>query len=356
VRVLALVAIGCFAVGCGTTTTEQRLCVPFDTAIDSTVSLPHIVLVTIDGVRAEDIFAPDARTRLPNLYALIDRGVALGSATSPLRASGPRFVSLPGYREILTGRRGTRACVNNECGPLHEPTLLDELRLRGGLDGSDVVVLGSWPVIDRAAAAAPGALTISVGRHGGATRARLAREPALAAALADGAQARAFPGRGDYRPDAATAALATALLDARQPRVLWIALGDTDEYAHRGDWSRYLAALTAADALLGRIAATAADDTIVLVAADHGRSANFRDHGDSFESGASWLVAAGGPIVPSGIARDGDTHRLADIAPSLRALLRLGRDPSPRAGEPIAALVPSVRIHAEFTQRSISAQ
>jgi hypothetical protein len=341
VRNLIVAGLALVAFGCGTTTTEQRLCAAFETPVDSTVSLPHIVLVTIDGVRAEDIFAADARTRLPNLYRLIDRGVALGAPGSPLRASGPRFVSLPGYREILTGRRGTHACVNNECGPLQEPTLLDELRLRGGLDGDEVVVLSSWPVIDRAAAAAPGAITLSVGRHGGVTRARLEREAAVAATLADGADARAFPGRGDYRPDAATAAVAAALVAARQPRVLWISLGDTDEYAHRGDWPRYLAALSAADALIGRLAAGAADDTIFLATADHGRSANFRDHGDSFESGASWLVAAGGAIAASGIVSDGGSHRLADIAPSLRALLHLGRDASPRAGEPIAALVAS---------------
>jgi hypothetical protein len=344
VRNFIVAGLALVAIGCGTTTTEQRLCAEFETPVDSSVSLPHIMLITIDGVRAEDIFAADARPRLPNLYRLIARGVALGAASSPMRASGPRFVSLPGYREILTGRRGTSACVNNECGPLQEPTLLDELRLRGGLDGSDLVVLSSWPVIHRAAAAAPGAITLSVGRRGGVTRARLGHDPAVAAALAAGADSPAFPGRGDYRPDAATAAVATALLAARQPRVLWISLGDTDEYAHRGDWPRYLAALSAADALIGRLTASAVDDTIFLVAADHGRSANFRDHGDSFESGASWLVAAGGAIAPIGIVSDGSTHHLADIAPSLRALLHLGRDASPRAGEPIGAMVTSARL------------
>jgi hypothetical protein len=353
---IAVAALACHAAGCGTIATEQHACAAFEGPVDSTVTVPHLVLVTIDGVRAQDIFAADARARLPNLYRLVDRGVALGSEASPMRASGPRFVSLPGYREILTGRRGTSACTNNECGALTEPTLLDELRLRAGLDGDDIVVISSWPVIDRAAAAAPAAITLSVGRHGGVTRARLARDPAVRAALDAGARGRSFPGHGDYRPDAATAALATALLASRQPRVLWISLGDTDEYAHRGDVEHYRAALAHADALLGHLAAVTADDTIFIVTADHGRSANFRDHGDSFESSASWLVAAGEGIVPMGIARDGDTHRLADIAPSLRALMHLGRDTSPRAGEPISALVAATPRAAELAQRSVVAQ
>jgi hypothetical protein len=336
----ALVAVSCSAVGCGATASEQHSCAPLPAPRVAPVALPHLLLITIDGVRAQDIFASDGRTRLPNLYRLIDRGVALGSDASPVYASGPRFVSLPGYREILTGRRGTRACVDNECGPLDEPTLLDELRLRGGLDGGDVVVLASWPVIARAAALTPAAITLLVGRHGGVSRSRLSCDPAVAAALAAGRQAGAFPGHGDYRPDAATAALATALVQAGQPRVLWIALGDTDEYAHRGDWQGYLAALAAADALLGRLARLGlADDTLILVTADHGRSANFRDHGDSLESSRSWLIAAGGAIPPVGIVRDGDAHRLADIAPSLRALVHLDHDPSSRAGEPIPAMI-----------------
>src|SRR5262245_1253105 len=64
----------------------------------------RLVLVTLDGVRWQDTFGAHARELLPNLYGrVIDRGVALGAAT-PLSASGPNFVSLPGYRELLSGR------------------------------------------------------------------------------------------------------------------------------------------------------------------------------------------------------------------------------------------------------------
>jgi predicted AlkP superfamily pyrophosphatase or phosphodiesterase len=63
---------------------------------------PSLVLVTIDGVRAGDVF--DHPEALPALHALMARGVGMD-----LVASGPRFVSLPGYREILTGdRKSTR--------------------------------------------------------------------------------------------------------------------------------------------------------------------------------------------------------------------------------------------------------
>ena len=62
-----------------------------------------VVLVTIDGVRAEEAFSPMV---MPRLRELIEtRGAALGlSGFGNVVASGPNFVSLPGYTEIFTGR------------------------------------------------------------------------------------------------------------------------------------------------------------------------------------------------------------------------------------------------------------
>jgi hypothetical protein len=325
--------------GCGPTRNDARLCPTWSTSLvpPVTTSLPSLVLVTIDGARAEEVLG--RADLLPNLHRLVDRGIALGGADAPMIASGPRFVSLPGYREILTGRRGT-TCRDNDCAALDEPTLLDELRLAGGLSSDDVVAIASWEVVDRAVSIAPASLLISAGRHAGATRERLAVSDDARRDLEAGERSSARPGHGDYRPDALTAQLALDVVAARRPRILWVALGDTDEHAHRGSFDGYLAALAAADAFLGRlVAAIDLQTTMVLVTADHGRSANFRDHGDSPESSAVWLVAAGGHIPRVGMARTTTTHRLADIAPTVRALLHLGRDDSPRAGEEIPELL-----------------
>ncbi|MGZ3438782.1 MAG: alkaline phosphatase family protein [Polyangia bacterium] len=332
-RCLALVIV---LSGCGAAVGDARLCLPRPAAPRQTRNAPAIVLVTLDGARAIDVFD---RARLPNLHRLIDRGVALGAAAAPMVASGPRFVSLPGYREIVTGRRGG-GCIDNDCPAIDEPTLLDELRLRDAPDANDVAVVASWEVIARAASIAPASLALSAGRHGGGMRAALAVSDAARADLDRGARASAWPGHGDYRPDALTAALALDVVAARRPRVLWVALGDADEYAHRGDRDGYLAALAAADRFLGRLVdAVGSDDTLLLVTADHGRAANFRDHGDAPESNAVWLVAAGPGIAHTGFPRSSERHGLADIAPTVRALLRLPADDSPRAGRAAAELL-----------------
>ena len=110
--------------GCGPALGDAIACSPRAASLPASPDRPAIVLVTLDGARAADVLDP---ARMPTLHALAERGVALGDAAAPMVASGPRFVSLPGYREILTGRRGA-GCVDNHCPPIDEPTLVDELR------------------------------------------------------------------------------------------------------------------------------------------------------------------------------------------------------------------------------------
>jgi hypothetical protein len=321
----------------------------------------NVVLVTIDGARWQEMFrgvdparahsaglpacavVPSAEL-LPNLHRWFVRGgVAVGASDgAPMLASGPNFVSLPGYREILTGRSGAR-CTSNWCGPIEEPTLLDELRAR---DPSGVAVIASWERIERAAARDPSGIVLSAGRHHGATRDRL-RVSAAASALLDAAVAAgASPGVLDYRADRYTAQLALRYLQAERPRFLFVGLGDTDERAHRNDYAGYLASLRAADAFLGELEATLARlgdygaDTTVLVTADHGRAASFRDHGGwAPESSRVWLFAAGGAVRAQGFAPGDRPTRLADIAPTIRRLLALPDDASPRAGTPLEAIL-----------------
>jgi hypothetical protein len=51
-----------------------------------------------------------------------------------------------------------------------------------------------------------------------------------------------------------------------------------------------------------------------------------------------WLVARGGSIAARGFVHETRERRLSDLAPTIRVLLGLDRDPHPLAGFPIAAL------------------
>jgi phosphopentomutase len=170
----------------------------------------------------------------------------------------------------------------------------------------------------------------------------LRADEATAEQLDRGGRAKAFPGVGDYRPDAITARVALRVLATERPRFLFVGLGDADEYGHRNDYHGYLEAVHASDTFLGDLFATLDQmgargrHTTVLVTADHGRAYDFQDHGGRYpESGRVWLVAAGGPVEGHGLVAASRRHTLSDVAPTVRALLGIGGE-----GEPIREVVP----------------
>jgi len=321
------------------------------------------IVVVLDGARWQDVLlgvdgelARDAgldvraanEPTMPRLQALAKAHGAVfgapGSGTA-LYASGPNFVSLPGYTEILGGRRPT-GCTGNDCPPTTRETLLDAAA-RWSDSPADVALFASWPELVRVAAARPEALVVSAGRTLTQHEGLLRRDAPTADLLDRGERALAWPGDGDYRPDRFTAPLATRYVEAVHPRLLFLSLGDTDEYAHRSDYAGYLQALRFDDDVIADLAAAVdragprGRKTTIYVTADHGRALDFRDHGGKWpESSRVWLFAIGDVAV--GVPRNAlDERRLADVAPTVRAWLGLPEDDALDTGRAIGALLPS---------------
>ena len=332
--------------------------------IDTTV-----VFVTIDGARREEVFggvdralaqshglrpaeALDARALVPNLSALrADSGAAFGASAlgGEIRASGPNFVSLPGYTELFTGR-GPSSCADNSCGAVSEPTLVDDISARFGCLPAAAAVVTSWPDIGRVAATRPDCTTMSSGRHGGFHLERFRATARDAERFDADSRADPFPGHGDFRPDHLTGARALDYLERHEPRFLFVGLGETDEYAHRDDYRGYLAALTEADRWVGALArslgrlAERGRRTALFVTADHGRARGFTEHGAAYpESADVWLVAAGSEIAPRAFSTGERSRRLADLTPTARHLLGLAPDHSERAGTALLEILGDVR-------------
>ncbi len=334
-------------------------------AAASDLGTAAVVLVVLDGVRWQEVFEgvdPEIARRqglgasevvgasalMPTLHeVLIARGVAIGAPGhgAEMRASGPNYVSLPGYTEILTGRTPTE-CRDNACASVTTPTLADELALEQATNprgpSEPAAVIASWESLERAASSGLGDVLVSAGRHAGHGLERLGDGEGERALLAEASRSSAAPGTGDFRPDRFTADIALRYLATRQPRFLFLGLGEPDEYAHQDDYRGYLDSLRAADRTLARLVDTLArmgergKKTSVFVTTDHGRSNAFRDHGGfAPESGRVWLVASGGQVAEKGLVDSREPHRLADIAPTLRALLGLARDGRAGAGRVI---------------------
>lgn len=291
-----------------------------------------VVIVTIDGVRWQEVFHGsdrklstsghvEAASIFRHLHELgKSRGAFVGApGQGTIAASGPNYLSLPGYTELLTGRASR--CLDNGCARTALPSILDEARTAG----AKVAAFASWEKLDLAATSTPGSFVSSCGRAG---------NPAI----------DPWPGFGDYRPDRLTADAALAYYEAEKPDVFFLGLGDPDEFAHRGDYEGYLAALRHADAIVGRLL-TLLDSmgdrgqaTHVVITADHGRSLSFRDHGPMPEAARVWMVAAGPRFGARGPVMSPHPRRLADIAPTLRVVLGLPPDTSERSGAAIEEL------------------
>jgi hypothetical protein len=318
-----------------------------------------VVLVVLDGVRWQEVFGgadralayergmnplawASPRALMPNLQHLLDtRAIALGAPGhgSPISATGPQFISMPGYLEIFAGHPDP-SCESNDCPRPAVRTLVDDVLEESGAD--DVAVVSSWPSIARAASGDPSRLVVSAGRKRVERGDVLRADPATADQLDRGSRAKSFPGEGDYRPDSITARVALRVLAAERPRFLFVGLGDADEYGHRNDYRGYLEAVRASDGFLGEVFATLDQmgargrHTTVLVTADHGRAYDFKDHGGRYpESGRVWLVAAGGDVRGHGLVAASRRHTLSDVAPTVRGLLGIGGE-----GEPIPEVVP----------------
>lgn len=323
-----------------------------------------IVVVTLDGVRWHEVFegvdarlaaehglpasaVVTARQLLPNLYAIIDSdGAALGAPGhgAAISASGPEFLSLPGYAELLTGRSVT-GCANNQCAGIAAHTIIEELS-SGARDRADVAAITSWSEIARVTSRGDCDAAISSGRRGGSGRQLFARDTEGARLLSLAEAAPQGVGDAEFRPDTLTADLAVHHLKTRAPKFLFLGLGEPDEFGHLDDYAGYLAALRRAD---GRIAeidgvlrrlAAHGTRTALFVTADHGRADSFVNHGERYpESARVWLVAAGSAVGARGLVSAPRARRLADLAPTMREIAHLPRDEDRSAGAPLVELL-----------------
>ena len=321
----------------------------------------QVVVVTLDGARYREIFegieprlaaergpisgtVNDPAELMPNLHRLMNDGAALGAPGhgASISASGPQFLSLPGYSEIFTGRRVT-GCADNGCQGTSARTIADELAEQPR--GWKSAVVTSWPDIERVAGRNEH-VAVSAGRHAGATRSRFERADAVGVALRKAEAQAPWPGNGDFRRDRSTAELSLAYLRAEQPDYMFVGLGETDEFAHQGNYAGYLEALREADRYLGELSAELAARaqsgvrTALFVTADHGRAAAFKDHGQAFpESARVWLVASGRAIAARGLVASPLERHLADITPTVRVLFGLPADRGESAGFPLWELL-----------------
>lgn len=137
---------------------------------------------------------------------------------------------------------------------------------------------------------------------------------------------------GAERLDAATFNIAFEYMKINKPRLLFIGLGDTDEFAHAGRYDYYLDAAQHADEWIGQlwnyIQSTPgyADKTTLIITTDHGRGSaaggNWQHHGSDIPgSDQMWMMLAGPTVKPQGENKEEQQVYQGQLAATIAALL-----------------------------------
>jgi hypothetical protein len=241
----------------------------------------NVVVITLDGFRWQEMFTgasreyfkrengepgaaekrfwrPTAEERrsalLPFIWSVVAaRGQIFGdpSQQSLSHVTNGLWFSYPGYSEMFSGSADPRI-DSNEKKPNPNVTVLEWLNTRPGFRGR-VAAFGAWDVlpsilnVDRSGISVGSGFDLVQGEKNDRGRAinQLASD---------------LPALWGYGPfDAPVVYAALESLRISHPRVMYIMLGETDEWAHRADYEMYLDAAYRADRFISRVKGSAAD-------------------------------------------------------------------------------------------------
>ncbi len=306
----------------------------------------NLVLVTLDGVRWQEVFGGidldliederytnspellqetywreqrDERRKLlfPFLWSVVaSQGVLIGDREqeSFISVSNPWWFSYPGYNEILTGSADP-AIDSNARNWNRNVTFLEILN---GIEGfkNQVLAFGSWDVfpyiINTRRSGVPVNAGFTIASPATSAKSRWLNEMSAEAPML----------WRTVRLDLLTNGYAMEALENQHPRVIYIAYGETDDFAHDGSYERYIDAAHRTDLMLSKLWNWLQTDsfyrgrTTLMISTDHGR-------GNTPDSWTRHASAVGAVKLEIGDAPDGvpgsDQIWFAAIGPRIQS-------------------------------------
>ena len=120
---------------------------------------------------------------------------------------------------------------------------------------------------------------------------------------------RTAPKPFEERPDLLTYFQAREYVEYYEPRVMYLEMGETDDYAHAGSYDFYVSTLHSQEHMIALLWAYIQsipqykDKTTLLIACDHGRGgkvkAQWTDHGPQIPDSKDIFILAMGPDTPA---------------------------------------------------------
>lgn len=273
-------------------------------------SVDRLILISLDGVRTQEMFLgldtellmksnagkkpedlklyqdfhgstpEESRARLmPFLWKewIPNHGVILGNRHKhpehAMKLQNRRRFSYPGYAEILTGAPHDKEIASNDKFQNPFPTVLDFLQSTWNLDRDQVAAFASWDVIPYIATSQAGSFFINGGYQ---------NYPFQSSRLdlLNLAQFNQLTPWDSVRHDFTTFSFVLDYLERKSPKVLYMSLGETDDWAHMDRYDMVLQSLHMTDGYLRQLwnflqsHPMYKNRTGIVLCTDHGRGDN----------------------------------------------------------------------------------
>lgn len=321
---------------------------------------PNVVLITIDGLRWQEVFkgadpeliADDAAVRnpeqlsemfwhddpvqrrqllMPFLWQAFGNGGQLYGNRDygcEARVSNGMWFSYPGYNELLVGYPDDERITSNDPTDNPNVTVLEKIHELPQFQGR-VAGAAMWDPIGNAVNETRSGIPMrtsveSLGSYPGAAF------PAFFDEVGGLFSDAPFNHVRDTFLDRVTFHNTIDLVEEMKPRVLYMALGAPDEDAHRGDYEGYLQSAHQTDDYIRQLWETLeampeyAGRTSYIITVDHGRGlgAQWRDHGTKTpHSDEVWFALAGPQVAKKGEVTEPCQLTTAQVASTVAALL-----------------------------------
>lgn len=319
----------------------------------------HVVLVTIDGVRTEEVFGgldetivnadkklsgiqnvgalrtrfmrPTPKERRQELMPFIwgtiaEKGVILGDPAigSSVRVTNRFKVSYPGYAEILTGADQPKVASNL---PFRMPrkTVLEYLKAEKGWAFHEIATFASWQTFNLITQREKGSFFCNAG-YAAVLSPWLTPEMEPLNTL----QFQMLTPWDTVRFDRVTWGLAVGYLKHHRPRVLYLALGEPDDWGHNRRYDRVLHSIREADEAIRKVWEAIQstdgyrDATTLIITTDHGRGRtpeSWIDHDRETPGSDAIWIAMMGPDTPAlGSTGAGSEFTAGQVATTLARL------------------------------------
>ena len=333
----------------------------------------NVVLITLDGLRWQEVFSgadssligedyveeeqelkelfwsDDAEQRrmklLPFVWSVVAKqGQLYGNRwkNSSMNCTNQLWFSYPGYNEILTGFPDDDRIISNDKLPNPNITVLEKINRQVDFQGK-VAAFGSWDVFPFIINEDRSGVPVNAGMEKSTDEPLTEREVFLNRLIEE------VPSPwSTVRLDAFTFHYAMEYIKKRQPRVLYIAFDETDDFAHDGRYDQYLKAANKVDKLIGELwnylqsDQTYRDKTTLIITTDHGRGTipqdSWRDHGKAVNGADQiWLAVVGPDTKALGDNLSGQFYQ-NQIAATVAALLNVTID-NDKMGKPISEIM-----------------